>query len=32
VLLLGPRRGKYGKQGEIYPIPGSNLPLATWAP
>lgn len=29
VLLLGPRRGKYGKQGEIYPIPGSNLPLAT---
>ncbi|AYO64925.1 ammonium transporter [Aeromonas salmonicida subsp. salmonicida] len=29
VLLLGARRGKYGKQGEIYPIPGSNLPLAT---
>ena len=29
VLLLGPRRGKYGKQGEIHPIPGSNLPLAT---
>lgn len=28
VLLLGPRRGKYGKQGEIHPIPGSNLPLA----
>lgn len=29
VLLLGARRGKYGKHGEIYPIPGSNLPLAT---
>ncbi|WP_151173118.1 ammonium transporter [Pseudoalteromonas ruthenica] len=29
VLLLGARRGKYGKNGEIYPIPGSNLPLAT---
>lgn len=29
VLLLGPRRGKYGKHGEIHPIPGSNLPLAT---
>ncbi|KZN58982.1 ammonium transporter [Pseudoalteromonas luteoviolacea] len=29
VLLLGARKGKYGKHGEIYPIPGSNLPLAT---
>lgn len=29
VLLLGPRKGKYGKNGEIYPIPGSNMPLAT---
>ncbi|MCS3456611.1 Amt family ammonium transporter [Aeromonas sp. BIGb0405] len=29
VLVLGARRGKYGKNGEIYPIPGSNLPLAT---
>jgi Amt family ammonium transporter len=29
VLLLGARKGKYGKKGEIYPIPGSNLPLAT---
>ncbi|WP_409421094.1 ammonium transporter [Pseudaeromonas sp. ZJS20] len=29
VLLLGARRGKYGKNGEIYPIPGSNMPLAT---
>ncbi|BDR33325.1 ammonium transporter [Photobacterium damselae subsp. damselae] len=29
VLLLGARKGKYGKNGEIYPIPGSNMPLAT---
>ncbi|MCP5421045.1 MAG: ammonium transporter [Gammaproteobacteria bacterium] len=29
VLLLGPRLGKYGKNGEIVPIPGANLPLAT---
>ncbi|MGR9099303.1 MAG: ammonium transporter [Gammaproteobacteria bacterium] len=29
VLLLGARKGKYGKNGEIYPIPGCNLPLAT---
>ncbi|WP_025819400.1 ammonium transporter [Shewanella marina] len=29
VILLGARRGKYGKQGQINPIPGSNLPLAT---
>lgn len=29
VLLLGPRIGKYGKNGEINAIPGSNLPLAT---
>lgn len=29
VLLLGPRLGKYGKNGEIHPIPGANLPLAT---
>ncbi|WP_406666016.1 ammonium transporter [Gallaecimonas sp. GXIMD1310] len=29
VLLLGPRKGKYGKNGEINAIPGSNLPLAT---
>ncbi|KNC68052.1 MULTISPECIES: ammonium transporter [Pseudoalteromonas] len=29
VLLLGARKGKYGRNGEIYPIPGSNLPLAT---
>jgi len=29
VLLLGPRKGKYGKNGEINAIPGANLPLAT---
>ncbi|QDP00384.1 ammonium transporter [Thalassotalea sp. PS06] len=29
VVLLGARKGKYGKNGEIFPIPGSNMPLAT---
>ncbi|MDX1655250.1 MAG: ammonium transporter, partial [Candidatus Competibacteraceae bacterium] len=29
VLLLGPRMGKYGRNGEIHPIPGANMPLAT---
>ncbi len=29
VLLLGARKGKYGANGEIHPIPGSNMPLAT---
>jgi Amt family ammonium transporter len=29
VLLLGPRRGKYGPEGQVNAIPGSNLPLAT---
>ena len=29
VLLLGPRKGKYGANGEINAIPGANLPLAT---
>lgn len=29
VLLLGARKGKYGPHGEINPIPGCNLPLAT---
>jgi Amt family ammonium transporter len=29
VLLLGARRGKYGPDGEIHPIPGANMPLAT---
>ncbi len=27
--MLGPRLGKYGKKGEMTPIPGSNMPLAT---
>ena len=29
VLLLGARKGKYGSNGEIHPIPGCNMPLAT---
>lgn len=29
VLLLGARKGKYGANGQINPIPGANLPLAT---
>ena len=29
VILLGPRKGKYGANGEVKPIPGANLPLAT---
>ncbi len=29
VLVLGARKGKYGKNGEINAIPGANLPLAT---
>ncbi len=29
VILLGARKGKYGKNGEVHPIPGANLPLAT---
>ena len=29
VLLLGARKGKYGKDGTVHPIPGANLPLAT---
>lgn len=28
-LVLGPRYGKYGKNGEIHPIPGHSLGLAT---
>ena len=28
-VILGARIGKYGKDGHINPIPGSNLPLAT---
>lgn len=27
--MLGPRLGKYGKDGKMTPIPGSNMPLAT---
>lgn len=29
VILLGARKGKYGKNGEVLAIPGANLPLAT---
>ncbi|GGP45999.1 MULTISPECIES: ammonium transporter [Shewanella] len=29
VLLLGARKGKYGANGQVQPIPGSNLPMAT---
>ena len=29
VLILGARKGKYGKDGGVRPIPGSNLTLAT---
>jgi Amt family ammonium transporter len=29
VLILGARKGKYGKNGAINAIPGANLPLAT---
>ena len=29
VILLGARKGKYGANGQIHPIPGANLPMAT---
>jgi len=29
VIVLGPRIGKYGKDGKIHPIPGHNMSLAT---
>ncbi|EIJ43494.1 putative ammonium transporter, marine subtype [Beggiatoa alba B18LD] len=29
VLLLGARKGKYGSNGQVNPMPGANLPLAT---
>ena len=29
VIVLGPRSGKYGPNGEVQPIPGANMPLAT---
>jgi len=28
-IILGPRIGKFGKDGKVHPIPGSNLALAT---
>jgi Amt family ammonium transporter len=28
-LILGARKGKYGPDGRVHPMPGSNLPLAT---
>ncbi|MGQ7845410.1 ammonium transporter [Granulosicoccus sp. 3-233] len=29
VILLGARKGKYGANGSVIPIPGANMPLAT---
>lgn len=29
VIMVGPRIGRYGKNGEVRAIPGANLPLAT---
>ena len=29
VIMVGPRKGKYGPNGEVRPIPGANLPMAT---
>jgi Amt family ammonium transporter len=28
-IILGARRGKYGADGRVHPLPGANLPLAT---
>ncbi len=28
-IILGARKGKYGKDGSVHPIPGSSMPLAT---
>ena len=28
-IILGARKGKYGPDGSVHPIPGANLPLAT---
>lgn len=28
-IILGARKGKYGPNGQVTPLPGSNLPLAT---
>ena len=29
VILLGARKGKYGNEGQVFALPGANLPLAT---
>ncbi|MBD3612363.1 MAG: ammonium transporter [Hydrogenovibrio crunogenus] len=29
VIMVGARKGKYGPNGEVHPIPGANLPMAT---
>jgi Amt family ammonium transporter len=29
VIIVGPRKGKYGPQGQALAIPGANLPMAT---
>jgi Amt family ammonium transporter len=29
VFIIGPRKGKYGSNGEVRAIPGANLPMAT---
>ena len=29
VILLGPRSGKYGPDGQVHALPGANMPLAT---
>ncbi len=29
VIMLGARKGKYGPNGQVNPMPGANLPLAT---
>jgi len=28
-IILGARKGKYGPDGQVHPIPGANMPLAT---
>ena len=28
-ILLGARKGKYGPEGQVHPLPGSSMPLAT---
>ncbi len=28
-VILGPRKGKFGADGSVHPMPGANLPLAT---